>query len=322
MSDTVLTEDCLRGAIWGQFVGDAICMGTHWIYNLEELQRLYPDGLHGFEAPHSGHYHDGKQPGDFTHYGDGALVLLESVAACGGLDAGDYGRRFVARFGSPEYTGYLDKATRGTLENFRVFQEESPEGTFDFQQGADDDQLATASRLAPVVAVGYDDPELPRIAVRATRVCQRNRRAEAYMQAHARLLAELIRGRDEHTALHRVEEMVVRDDPEAGAEVRRKIRDGMQAAGKGVEESTLEFGQACPLGSSFPSAIHCFVTHAGSYPDAVLATLRAGGDSAGRAAMIGAWLGARLGMEAIPAEWRKRLRAHDRIAACVEAIVT
>ena len=69
--------DRLRGAFMSQFVGDAAALGTHWIYNLTELQRLYPSGISGFEAPKEGHCHFGKEPGDQTHYGDSALVFLE-----------------------------------------------------------------------------------------------------------------------------------------------------------------------------------------------------------------------------------------------------
>ena len=69
--------DRLRGAVMSQFVGDAAALGTHWIYNLTELQRLYPSGISGFEAPKEGHCHFGKEPGDQTHYGDSALVFLE-----------------------------------------------------------------------------------------------------------------------------------------------------------------------------------------------------------------------------------------------------
>jgi len=41
--------DRLSAMIWGQFVGDALCLGTHWIHNLEDLRSQYPD-LQGFEA--------------------------------------------------------------------------------------------------------------------------------------------------------------------------------------------------------------------------------------------------------------------------------
>ena len=52
----------MRGAIWGQLVGDAYCLGTHWIYDLDELKQAYPGGVHGFEAPAADHYHAGKAP--------------------------------------------------------------------------------------------------------------------------------------------------------------------------------------------------------------------------------------------------------------------
>ncbi len=62
--EDISIRDRLSGAIWGQFAGDAAPLGIHWIYNLTELQRLYPSGVNGFEAPKEGHYHFGKKPGD------------------------------------------------------------------------------------------------------------------------------------------------------------------------------------------------------------------------------------------------------------------
>ena len=90
-----LTENSIdsriRGAIWGQFAGDAFCLGSHWIYDLTELERRFPGGPQGFESPVSGHYHFGKRSGDLTHYGDGALLLLQSLAKQGRFDAVDFG---------------------------------------------------------------------------------------------------------------------------------------------------------------------------------------------------------------------------------------
>ncbi|RYD77676.1 MAG: ADP-ribosylglycohydrolase family protein [Verrucomicrobiaceae bacterium] len=312
----------LAGAIWGQLVGDALCLGSHWIYNLTEMEATYPGGVHGFEAPKEGHYHFGKQPGDQTHYGDGALVMLESVAELGRFDENDFLQRFAAKFGAAEYSGYCDKATRGTLENLSVWREEHPNQPIDAQNGADDDQLATASRLAPVVIAHLRDPDLLKVAERATRVCQNNERAVIYMQGNALILQDLLGGRDIHSALHRTEEKIVSLDPRRGVEVRRKIAAGMNASLKSVHEAIVdEFGQSCPLASSFPSSVHCIIKHSDSFRSALLENARAGGDSAGRAGMIGAWLGAALGIKAIPAEWREKLTAKDRIEALVERLL-
>jgi ADP-ribosylglycohydrolase len=320
--DEITMGDRMRGAIWGQLVGDAFCLGSHWIYNLTELENSFPDGIHGFETPHEGHYHFGKHPGDQTHYGDGALVMLDSVGSLGKFDAHDFLRRFVDKFGGPDYSGYRDKATRGTLENVAVWRADHPNGELDAQNGADDDQLATASRLAPVVVAHLNDGALLEVVERATRVCQNNERAVIYMKANALILRDLLRGRDLHSALHRAEETIVSIDARRGAEVRRKIAAGMNASLKNVVKAIVdEFGQSCPLASSFPAAIHCVVKHAESFPDAIQANARAGGDNAGRAGLIGAWLGAALGVGAIPEEWRNKLSAKEQIAMSVDKLI-
>jgi ADP-ribosylglycohydrolase len=81
------------------------------------------------------------------------------------------------------------------------------------------------------------------------------------------------------------------------------------------------FGQSCPLYSSFTSALHTTLTCSDDFSNAIRSTANAGGDNAGRGAMVGTWLGAHLGIQAIPGEWRTRLTAHDQIEADVEKIV-
>jgi ADP-ribosylglycohydrolase len=311
----------LRGAVWGQFVGDAAALGTHWIYDLNELQQLYPGGINGFEAPKEGHYHFGKQPGDQTHYGDGALVLLESLAREGKFDPKAFGNNFVEAFRPGVYSGYIDKATKGTLEHFQTFAKSSPLGDFDFQQGADDDQLAAASRLAALTVRYWNDPNLLSIVEKATRVCQNNDQAVAYMKFNATLLTELLQRRDVHTALRRAEELTLVAEPQHGREVRRKTREALEETLNEVTEATLTFGQACPLPNSFPSSIHALLKHSDDFESATLAVLRAGGDNAGRASMVGAWLGAHLGVAAIPKAWRTRLTHADRISTAIEKIL-
>jgi hypothetical protein len=93
----------------------------------------------GFETPREGAYHFPKKSGEQTHYGEAALVMLESVSELGRYDGNDFLERFLAKFGSPDYTGYRDKATRGTRENMAVGREEYLDEPADAQNGADDD---------------------------------------------------------------------------------------------------------------------------------------------------------------------------------------
>lgn len=324
-NDTPALADRVRGAIWGQLVGDAYCLGTHWIYDLDEMRQTYPDGVRGFEVPMAGHYHAGKVAGDPTHYGDGALLLLQSVAERGQVDAADFGRRFVARFSSADYAGYLDHSMKDTLANAAAFAREHPGESFDFQRGGDDDQLATVSRLAPVVALaalrGTGQRGLSRQVEAVTRVTQNNHRAVAYAKADTLVLVALFAGQPVPTALAAAEAAIRALDPEHGEEVRDKFRAAAAASSQSVEAATAEFGQSCPLEHSFPAAVHCLAQHADSYPDAMHANAAAGGDNAGRAGMLGAWLGAHLGLDAIPAAWRERLTAHAQIEASIEKLL-
>lgn len=310
----------IEGMIWGQFIGDAMCLGAHWIYNLTDLHAFYPD-LKGFESPRPGHYHAGKQPGDFTHYGEAALILLESIAEQGRLDTRNYGKRFVGHFGSPDYSGYLDSATRGTLENTGLETEKKNGDDLDYQFGADDDQLATATSLAPVVARYYADPELLHEVTRVTRVRQNHPRSIAYMQFHALLLKELLSGTDLHSAVHRVEEIAAKD-VEFGAELAMRFRDAFERKHLSTTEATAQLGQSCPLKNSFPSALVAVIKTPEDFEGTLQRILAAGGDNAGRAAMAGAWLGAHLGFEAIPSYLPDKLRAAQRIQAAVRAILS
>ena len=319
-SGYVSLADQIRGAVWGQFVGDAFCLGSHWIYDLEELARRFPGGPQGFEAPTEGHYHFGKRPGDLTHYGDGALLLLRSLVHSGRFDAVDFGSRFVAIMESPDYQGYRDHSTRETVTNAQQFRQSHPGEAYDYQDGADDDQLATASRLAPVAARHFRDEDYVAVVARATRVSQNNERAVAYLTAHALMLRELFSGNSLGSAF-RTAAVQVTAQAGHGGEVAAGIESALSAQHLSVKDATLEFGQSCPLASSFPAAVHCALRLGDDFSGAIRATAEAGGDSAGRAAMIGTWLGASLGIAAVPEEWRRRLTGRDEIGQHVERLV-
>lgn len=304
-------ESRLCAAIWGQFLGDAAALGTHWIYDLEEMTALYPGGIEGFELPKPGHYHDGKQSGDQTHYGDAALLLLESLTACGGeFRELDFGMRVTSFFGSPVCKSYRDHATRETLEHLAA-------DPGNFQNGADDDQLATVSRLAPVVVAYHGRSSAERLNAirRLTLVTQNNPVALACAGAHAVLLHHLLEGTPFPEAFELTRKSAdVTCDGSDYFEFAHMLRE------LDVVTATGRFGQSCPLPQSFPSALHAALTHHADFTTAILLTIRAGGDNAGRAAMIGAWMGALHGIEAIPLVWLEKLRARDRIHRAIEQL--
>ena len=214
---------------------------------------------------------------------------------------------------------------KDTLANAAAFTRDHPGEAFAFQQGGDDDQLATVSRLASVVALaalrGTGQAELLRQVEAVTRVTQNNECAVAYAKADVLVLAALLTGQTVPAALAAAEASILTLAPEHGEEVCEKFRAAANADTKSVEAATAEFGQSCPLEHSIPSAMHCLSKHADSYPEAMHANAAAGGDNAGRAGLLGAWLGAHLNLSAIPAMWRERLGAHTQIEGSIEKLL-
>ena len=57
-------RDRAAGALMGAFIGDALALGPHWYYNLDELHANYGDWISGYTDPKSGRYHAGLKAGD------------------------------------------------------------------------------------------------------------------------------------------------------------------------------------------------------------------------------------------------------------------
>ena len=302
----------IQGALWGQFVGDAAALGTHWIYDLKDMARDFPRGVQGFETPKKGHYHEGKVSGDQTHYGDVALLLLESMAACGEFREADFGMRFEAYFNRPVCKSYRDHSTRETLANLAA-------KPGDFQNGAVDEETATVSRLAPVVVVhGTDErPAFVDAVRRLTLVTQNHPMAVACAAADAELLRLLLTGKAFRDAFEET-----RKSPAVSCDGSDYFEFAYMLRKLDTNSATDRLGQSCLLAQSFPSALLAAWQHPDDFAAAVLATVRAGGDNAGRASMVGAWLGAVVGIDGIPAEWREKLREKERIGAAITQLVT
>jgi ADP-ribosylglycohydrolase len=306
--------DRAKGAIVGQFIGDAMALGSHWHYNLLERDRLYPGGITGFERPAPGHYHAGRDPGDPTHYGDAAMLLLESLVADRGFDARGFGRRFVRAFDAG-YAGYRDKPTRLTIETAKPRLDDP---AFAFQSGADDFQTVSMCRMAPVAVLYAGRSDLDTVVEAVVRVTQANAEAVAHNQVFARILSGLLSG----TPLEAAIDIACREQSGAGADlVRLRRSDAMAMLEKSVVDATGLVGRSCYLPCTFPSILHACLKHPDDFTKAVLETVRAGGDNASRAACVGALLGAAVGFSAIPEKLIGRLNTSSSILTLCDQLL-
>ncbi len=58
-----------KGALIGAFIGEALGVGPHWYYDLDELHAAYGSWIDGYTAPKKGRYHEGLEAGELSQTG-------------------------------------------------------------------------------------------------------------------------------------------------------------------------------------------------------------------------------------------------------------
>ncbi len=116
-----------QAALLGAFTADAASLGFHWLYDPQRIAEL-ADGAPEFRDPDPADYegvsgyfaHGHKSVGDLTQYGVHLWTALDSLVACDGRwNPYDYQARFCKTFDrGGSFSGYIDKATTGTLDHY------------------------------------------------------------------------------------------------------------------------------------------------------------------------------------------------------------
>ena len=309
-----------QSAILGALVADAAALGLHWLYDQERIQEISPVTPE-FLTPNAANYvntmgyfaHEGKVSGDISQYGEQVLVMLKSLALNGGrYDKTHYQTLFSEFFGyGGEYVGYIDHATRETLNNIARFKKESASGFL----GADDKQHPAMAKLPALVVCYAGSPELHNVIVSAIKVTNNNSQAISFGCAAAKVIETAILTRDPEQSVWAAHGVSDKD-------VSRLLDDAMSRRSESCVDVTTHFGLACDLSFGVPTALHNIATSA-SYSEAIRQNILAGGDSCGRAILVGSVLGACYGIggeKGIPPQWVERLTKIESVQALLAEI--
>ena len=295
-----------QAAVLVSLAADALSLGAHWFYDMAEIDRRF-GRVEELLAPPPDSFHAGKERGQFTHYGDQTLVLLESVAACKGFDLADFARRWQALF-TTGYRGYVDKATSATLENLQ-------RGLGPEQCGSTSADLGGAARMAPLVWWYRQDRDQLLEAVRVQTAMTHNNPAVLAGAAFiARTAWSVLAGAAPQAALEAALEEGVAD-----IDLDIRLRSALESAGKDTRTVIGRFGQMCGIASALPGAVHLICSYADDPRTALIENVQAGGDSAARGLVAGLVLGARHGVDAVPGGWLTGMQRYDRLFELLEA---
>jgi ADP-ribosylglycohydrolase len=280
------------------FAGDSLALGAHWVYDASELAEKF-GRVEELRKPLPNSYHPNRQAGEFTHYGDQAFVLLESLAAKKTFDLDDFADRWKALFDG--YDGYIDNATKNTLRRFK-------DGWGPLDAGSPSTDFSGATRIAPLILLYRHDPDaLLAAAALQTKMTHNTPLVVEAARFLARSGAALLDGADIREAF------TLAKAGTSHAELASFVDLGLATAGKDTVNVIGAFGQSCHIDHAFPSVIHIAVTFEKDLKGALVASVMAGGDSAARNMALGLLLGARLGMSAIPPDWLSGLKRRERI---------
>lgn len=308
----------VRGAVLGQFLGDATSLGYHWIYDTTTIPQPLPSLA--LEAPRAQWHNKNLKPGSFTHYGDQTLVLLQSLEkdAAFHYDLERFWSLWKA-FWAPEnpanaYT-YRDGATKSTLANLKT-KGDSPRTA-----GSDSHDFSAVGRIAPlllafqseVVQDGNTKNYLQ--AVREVVGSTHNSKLVVdSAEFFAKVLALLVRT-DGGAAVSPTEAIRrTLSDDSINPDVKEKVQKGLDSVGQETTAAIKAFGPACSTEGALPSTVHLIAKYESDFSEALKRNISAGGDSAARGGVVGAILGAHVGFEALPESLLKQLQSYPTLA--------
>lgn len=286
------------GMIFGSFVGDALALGPHWVYNTNVIDKKFGRVQQYFDPLVS--YHAGKKKGDFTHYGDQMLLLLASLTTASGFDQTQFAQTWQSFFN--DYKGYRDKATLTTLQNMT-------EGNNALESGSSSDDLGGAARIAPIVyCYAHDLESAIQTARYQTALTHNNPPVLDSAEFFVRLAFSALAGEKPSAAISHLLENQFQDTDIAAA-----ISRGLASQDKDTRTIIAEFGQMCSIEAALPGTIHLIAKYENDFKEALVENVMAGGDSAARGMLVGMVLGAYGGIDALPQSWLDTLNARDRI---------
>src|ERR1700688_4363972 len=83
-------KDRAAGAVMGALIGDALALGPHWYYDLDEMRRDYGAWITDYTDPKPHRYHGGLKAGQPSQAGIITTMLLRSVVETGGYDEREF----------------------------------------------------------------------------------------------------------------------------------------------------------------------------------------------------------------------------------------
>ena len=289
----------IKDAIIASFVADALSLGVHWVYDTSDIDKKY-GRLETMVKPQLAPYHKSKQKGEFTHYGDQAMVLLKSVEQMSGFDLKNFSDMWLKMFHS--YNGYMDSATKETMDNFKS-------GCTPEESGSLSSDFAGASRIVPLALFyGKDTETFVSAAKSQTAMTHNHKQVIDCAEFFARTFSMVLKGKSPTQAFQKALDQM----PDA-SQIQSMIKAGLETSSDDTRNTIERFGQMCSIEAALPSTIHLIAKYEDDLKEALIENIMSGGDSSARGMLTGFIIGGYKGLGEIPDKWLNDMTAYKKI---------
>ncbi|HET7931408.1 MAG TPA: ADP-ribosylglycohydrolase family protein [Rhodanobacteraceae bacterium] len=331
---TTSFEQRACGALLGALIGEALGVGPHWYYDLDELRATFGPWIDDYTTPRPGRYHEGLKGGQSSQAGWLLALTMRSLAERGGYDEADFCARIDHDFfplidGTPRCGpgGYTSQSMREAWR-LRVV-ERKPWGAVG---GHADDTEAAERALAIAVRYARSPRKLAQAVSANTALTQVDASVGALTCAYGAALGLLVQGES--------------FDDGISDKLMTRVRDGelpfhaVTSAGEGVVSAGAEhahvagqfpspdallsmgtsaraahdpgvqiepawkvsqvYGMPCAIYYQLPAVYYLAARFADDFEAAVLHAINGGGQNQARAMLTGALVGAMVGIDGIP----------------------
>jgi len=340
-------EDRIQGTLMGAWIGDALGLGPHWYYDLDELRRDYGDWINGYTDPKPGRYHDGLKAGQLSQSGFILKLMVQSLIENSGYDEKDFTDRldcelFPLLNGTP-----VSGPGNYTSQSIREVWRRHVEQGLGWDQAGSHADTTEAIERTLAIAVRYAlEPGRMADAVSAnTLLTQSDDTVVSMTVAFGSVLSLLVQG---HPLDSQISAKLMRlvkngtlpfhavtrdnlkppapgdpDPPRAGrfASPDALLSPSYMASaavdpGIRIEPAwkvSIVYGMPCAIYHMLPAAYYLSARFNNDFESAVLNAINGGGQNQARAILTGALTGAQVGLSGIPKRFLDDLEDVDRL---------
>ena len=324
------STDSAQGAIIGALIGDALGLGCHWYYDINELRRDFGPWITDYTTPKTNRrdrfaniaefrYNANCRAGDVSQTGQVFILLLETLASEGTNDENDFTSKLDAFLntldGTPLSGRYTDIAMRDVWKQRKSGMDWSDSGSMA-------DTAEAAIRATALAALYFKDPK--KLAEEAYKNIILTHK-EPYIIGQSLSFTLTVAAIINNTPLKKLRKHMA--GLAENEHIRRlipsfdlliQVTNGAIAAEceASIEPASLICqlnGLNCSLGVMLPSVYYFIHRYPDDFEMAVLSAVNGGGNNMARAALTGALSGAMVGLSGIPERFLSGLNDHERL---------